>query len=207
VAFADVWLERRSVGLGVLLLLLKVLLLLNLLKYLRRSGTPRPIHTILGPATRGASTAVFAVDSLGPPWTSIIAMLAMLALQLATDMDLACTASGRQTPAPPRSVLSSVNLLKLEIPADKQTKAYVSRPKPLKKKRPGRMTMTTNLLNPLCVTAASTSSFPIFCSHSGHEICGVKTVVSICDSTHSFRQRLHVLIMCTHAEVGLLLGN
>jgi hypothetical protein len=123
VAFADVWLKRRSVGLGVLLLLLKLLLLLNLPEYLRRSETPRPIHTILGPATKGAGTAVFAVDSLGPPWTSIIAMLA---LQLATDMDLACTASGRQTPAPPRSVLSSVNPLKLEIPADKQKKKLTS---------------------------------------------------------------------------------
>lgn len=32
-------------------------------------------------------------------------------------------------------------------------------------------------------------------------------VVSICDSTHAFRQRLQVFIRCSHSEVGLLSGN
>jgi hypothetical protein len=67
--------------------------------------------------------------------------------------------------------------------------------------------MDTNLANGFFATAPLTSLLSIFCSHSGHAIRGVKTLVSICDSTHSFRQRLHVLIMCSHVEVGLLLGN
>jgi hypothetical protein len=173
---------------------------LLLLKWLMRCNIPRPLHNVLGPTTRDYGTIVVDVDLLGMPWTSIIDILAR---PIAWDVHLSSATAWSQTPAPPRSILSSVNSLQLNIPS----KRLRQQPNRQKNNSRTKITRTTNLAKSFFVTAPSTSSLPIFCSHSGHAIRGVKTLVSICDSTHSFRQRLHVLIMCSHVEVGLLSGN
>ena len=63
--------------------------------------------------------------------------------------------------------------------------------------------LETYLANIFFGTAISTSMLFIFSSHCGHWMCGVKTEVSICDSIHCFKQRLHVLMRWSQVTVGL----
>ena len=65
----------------------------------------------------------------------------------------------------------------------------------------------THLANIFFGTAISTSVLLIFSSHCGHWMCGVNTVVSICDSIHCFKQRLQVLMRWSQVSVGLYSGN
>jgi hypothetical protein len=87
---------------------------LLLLKWLMRCNIPRPLHNVLGPTTRDYGTIVVDVDLLGMPWTSIIDILAR---PIAWDVHLSSATAWSQTPAPPRSILSSVNSLQLSIPS------------------------------------------------------------------------------------------
>ena len=194
VACKDVWTGRSRVVFEALLSLPH---LPQLLRLLWRKIIHYPLRDILGQDAKRTTM------SAGPLESIRAFSIAILALHLAWDVDLSVLASGSKTPAPPRSILSSVNSLQLNIPSKRSRQ----QPNPTKaapeRKRPG----STNLAKSFFGTATSTSSLPIFCSHSGHAIRGAKTLVSICDSTHSLRQRLHVLIRCSHVEVGLLSGN
>jgi hypothetical protein len=143
VAFANVWFGRRRVGQEFLLslLLLFFTLLLPLLFPLsqlfvsfqwRRSLCP--IRAVLRPTT--TTRNVMAVAWLGFHWTHIIAIAVVVAivvvaisiLDLATDMHMPSLASRSKTPAPPRSILSLINPLKLDIPTKSRKVSKTSQP-------------------------------------------------------------------------------
>ena len=77
-----------------------------------------------------------AVAWLGFHWTHIIAIAVVVAivvvaisiLDLATDMHMPSLASRSKTPAPPRSILSLINPLKLDIPTKSKRVSKTSQP-------------------------------------------------------------------------------
>jgi hypothetical protein len=144
VACKDVWTGRSRVAWEVLLslILLPVFLLPQLPQTLRHSSySPKvirrkiiryPLRDILRPAAIERTTI-----SAGLLESIRTFSIAILALHLAWDVDLSVLASGSKTPAPPRSILSSVNSLQLNIPSKRSRQ----QPNPTKaapeQKRPG----------------------------------------------------------------------